>query len=196
MIGDMRDAAALERGFSYGEYLALEASSDARHEWYDGVVYAMAGGTLDHSALCASMIAALSVALAGKPCRVFTSDGRVRVKATGLATYPDVSVACGRAERDPDDANALVNPVVLVEVLSDSTEDWDRGGKFAHYRRVPSLRDYLIVAQGEALIEHHSRNDDGSWTMRELRAGDVATLTGVSATIAVDDVYRDPFASR
>lgn len=191
----MRDAAALQRGTSYAEYLVLEATGDARHEWFDGVVYAMAGGTLDHSALCASIITALSVALTAKPCRVFTSDARVRVKTTGLATYPDASVACGRAERDPDDAHALVNPVVLVEVLSESTEDWDRGGKFAHYRRIPSLRDYLIVAQGDALIEHHSRNDDGSWTMRELRAGDVVSLTGVAATIAVDDVYRDPLAA-
>ncbi len=191
----MRDAAALQRGISYSEYLALEATGDARHEWFDGVVYAMAGGTLDHSALCASIITALSVALAAKPCRVFTSDARVRVKATGLATYPDASVACGRAERDPDDAHALVNPVVLVEVLSASTEDWDRGGKFAHYRRIPSLRDYLIVVQGNALIEHHRRNDDGSWTMRELRAGEVVTLAGVAATIAVDDVYRDPLAA-
>jgi Uma2 family endonuclease len=190
----MRDVATVQRGVSYEAYLALEASSVLRHEWFDGVVYDMAGGTLDHSALCASVITALSVGLAGKPCRVFTSDARVRVRATGLATYPDAAVACGRIERDPDDANALANPLVLVEVLSDSTEDWDRGGKFAHYRRIPALRDYVIVSQRERLIEHHSRNEDGTWTMREHGPGETVTLRGVSAQLAVDAVYRDPMA--
>ena len=190
----MRDGAAVQHGVSFEAYLALEATSDARHEWLDGVVYDMAGGTLDHSGLCAAVIAALSNGLAGRPCRVFTSDARVRVLATGLVTYPDASVACGRVERDPKDANTLVNPVVLVEVLSDSTEDWDRGGKFAHYRRIPSLRDYVIVSQREPLIEHHVRNDNGTWTMHEHGPGDVVTLTGVPVRVAVDDVYRNPLA--
>ena len=190
----MRDAATVQRGISYAEYLVLETKGESRHEWLEGIVYAMAGGTLDHSGLCAAVITALSVGAAGRPCRVFTSDARVRVRATGLATYPDAAVACGRVERDPDDPNALVNPIVLVEVLSDSTEDWDRGGKFAHYRRIPALRDYLIVSQRERLIEHHVRNDDGTWTMREHGPGDRVALTGVSVHLAVDDVYRDPMA--
>ena len=188
----MRTAAAIDQGVSYADYLRLEATGDAKHEWLDGVVYAMAGGTLEHSALSASVIALLTLGLRGKPCRVFTSDARVRVQATGLGTYPDASVACGRIEHDADDPNGLANPLVLVEVLSDSTEDWDRGGKFAHYRRIPSLRDYVVVSQREQLIEHHSRNDDGTWTTRDLGPGEVLRLTGVDAGIAVDEVYRDP----
>lgn len=190
----MRDAALVNRGISYAEYIAAEASSDRKHEWLNGVVYAMAGGTLDHSALAAAMIGLLTAALRGQPCRVFTSDARVRVRATGLSTYPDASVACGSIERDPEDPDALANPVVLVEVLSDSTEDWDRGGKFAHYRRIPSLRDYVIVAQRERLVEHHARNADGTWTMRDLGPGEVLRLTGAAVAIAVDELYRDPMA--
>lgn len=190
----VRDAAAIQRGVSHAEYLTLESASEERHEWLDGVVYAMAGGTLDHSALCAAVIAGLSAGLAGQRCRVYTSDARVRVLATGLATYPDASVVCGRVERDPDDAHAMTNPVVLVEVLSNSTEDWDRGGKFAHYRRIPSLRDYVLVAQTEPVIEHHARNADGTWTMRELRPGEALSLTGVEASLSVAEVFRDPLA--
>lgn len=190
----MREAAAVKRGLSYTEYLALEAASERKHEFVAGVVYAMAGGTLEHSALAASMIALLTAALRGRPCRVFTSDARVRVRATGLSTYPDASIACGRIERDPEDPDALANPVVLVEVLSDSTEDWDRGGKFAHYRRIPSLRDYVVVAQSEQLVEHHTRNADDTWTTRDLAAGDTLRLTGVDVAIALDEIYRDPMA--
>ena len=188
----MRTAAAIDQGVSYAEYLRLEATGAAKHEWLDGVVYAMAGGTLEHSALSASVITLLTLALRGKPCRVFTSDARVRVRATGLGTYPDASVACGSIEHDADDPDALANPLVLVEVLSDSTEDWDRGGKFAHYRRIPSLRDYVLVGQREPMLEHHSRNADGTWTTRDLGPGDVLRLTGVAAEIAVDEIYRDP----
>lgn len=190
----MRMAAAIAHGVSYADYLRLEATGDAKHEWLDGVVYAMAGGTLEHSALSASVIASLTIALRGRPCRVFTSDARVRVRSTGLGTWPDASVACGSIEHDADDPNALANPLVLVEVLSDSTEDWDRGGKFAHYRRIPSLRDYVLVGQREPMVEHHFRNADGTWTTRDLGPGDVLRLTGVAAEITVEEIYRDPMA--
>lgn len=190
----MRSVAAIQQGVSYAEYLRLEAAGDAKHEWLDGVVYVMAGGTLEHSALAASIIALLTVALRGRPGRVFTSDARVRVRATGLGTYPDASVASGSIEHDPDDTDALANPLVLVEVLSDSTEDWDRGSKFAHYRRIPLLRDHVLIGQHESAVEHHHRNADGTWTTRDLGPGDVLRLTGVEAEIAVDEIYRDPMA--
>ncbi len=117
---------------TYAEYLALEGASAEKHEFLDDEVFAMAGGTVEHAALAASFTAALVKALGDRPCRVFSSDLRVRVGATGLTTYPDLSVACGKAETDAEDPHALVNPVLIVEILSDSTEAYDRGEKAAH----------------------------------------------------------------
>ena len=179
--------------YTFAEYLALEAKSETKHEYINGEVFAMAGGTPDHAALAAAVIRLLGTALLGRPCRVYTSDLRIRVLATGLATYPDVSVVCRPFEPDPEDANTAVNPVVIVEVLSDSTEAYDRGEKFAHYRRLPSLRDYLLVLQREARIEHYRRNEDDSWTLREVRATGAVRLS-IGCELSVEDVYRDPMA--
>ncbi len=179
---------------TFAEYLALEAASPTRHEYVNGEIFAMAGGTPDHSALAASVIHLLTAALIDRPCRVYTSDLRIRVLATGLGTYPDVSVACGSIEHDPEDANTLVNPVVLVEVLSDSTEAYDRGEKFAHYRRIPSLRDYLLVSQHTARIDHYRRNDDGTWTLTPVEPPGIVRLS-IGCELSVAAVYRDPFAS-
>src|SRR6185503_12925135 len=112
---------------SYAQYLAAEQASAVRHEYLQGEVFAMAGGTPEHSALAKAVAVRLSVALDGKPCRVFGSDLRVRVEATDLSTYPDVTVVCGKLERSALDQNAVVNPVLLVEILSDTTEAYDRG---------------------------------------------------------------------
>jgi Uma2 family endonuclease len=182
---------APERRYTFQEYLDLEASSERRHEFFDGAVYAMSGGSPDHSRLAANVIHMLAIQLAGKPCQAFTSDLRVRVLETGLATHPDVSVICGTLERDPEDQNTATNPVLIVEVLSPSTERYDREEKFAHYRRVPSLAAYVLISQEERRLEVFSRNDDGSWTLREARSGTV-DLKAIGCRLSVDDVYRNP----
>jgi Uma2 family endonuclease len=179
--------------YTFAEYLAFEAESATKHEYINGEVFAMAGGTPDHAALAAAVIRLLGTALLDRPCRVYTSDLRIRVLVTGLATYPDVSVVCRPFEPDPEDANTAVNPVVIVEVLSDGTEAYDRGEKFAHYRRIPSLRDYLMVSQREAQIEHYRRNEDDTWTLREVRAPGVVRLS-IGCDLSVEDVYRNPMA--
>ena len=135
---------------TYAEYLAAEAVSEVRHEYLNGEVWAMAGGTPEHAALAAAMIRELGASLRGKPCRPFSSDLRVHIPDAGLSTYPDVSVVCGQLETAPDDKDAVTNPIVLVEVLSESTEGYDRGAKAAHYRRIPSLREYVLVVAGRA----------------------------------------------
>jgi Uma2 family endonuclease len=183
---------ARKLSYTFAEYLALEAASDTRHEYLNGEIFAMAGGTPEHGALSANVIGELYASLRGGSCVVYTSDVRVRVRATGLDTYPDVSVACG-AERDPEDTNAVVNPVVLVEVLSDSTEAYDRGEKFAHYRRIPSLRDYLLVSQHEARVEHYRRNDDDTWTLRDVRPPEVVHLS-IGCELSVVAVYGGSLA--
>ncbi len=177
------------------EYLALEAKGDTKHAYVNGEVFAMAGGTVEHGALAAAVIAALTVALQGRPCRVLSSDVRVRVKATGLSTYPDVSVVCNKVETDADDENGVLNPSLIVEVLSDSTEAYDRGEKAAHYRRLPSLREYVLLSQHEARIEVHRRNERDNWELvAEARKGERAELHagGDAIILDVDALYRDP----
>jgi Uma2 family endonuclease len=177
---------------SYADYLAAEAKSDVRHEYLGGEVWAMAGGTPEHGALAAATIGQLLQGLRGKPCRTFTSDVRVRIPQTGLSTYPDVSVVCGQLETAEDDADAIVNPVVLVEVLSDSTEGYDRGAKWAHYRRIPSLREYVLVSQAEPLIEVFRRAESGRWELLEGRAGETVELASLGVRLDVSAVYANP----
>lgn len=181
---------------SYAEYLEREAKSVTKHEWLDGVIYDMSGGTPDHAGLGAAVIRTLGNQLAGKRCRVFGPDLKVRVLATGLATYPDASVVCGQIEPDPESRNtAVTNPTVLVEVLSDSTEGYDRGEKFAHYRRIPSLREYVLVGQAKRRIEVFRKNEAGLWVLvAEAGAGEAATLESIGCTLLVDEVYADPLA--
>ena len=177
---------------SYEEFLEAEQRSDTKHEWLDGVIYAMAGGSLEHSRLARNIGAALRVAL--RSCDVFQSDAMTFVRATQLSTYADVAVVCGPVESQKIERNgrvvgeALLNPTVIVEVLSDSTEDYDRGEKFAHYMRIPSLKEYVLVSQGEARIEVFRRPERGHWVRDEAVAG--CTIAIGSGQIHVDDVYR------
>jgi Uma2 family endonuclease len=180
---------------TYADYLAREQTAETRHEYLRGVVWAMAGGTPEHGRLAANVIGDLRAALRGRPCAVFTSDVRVRIVETDRSTYPDASIVCGSREVSADDPDALTNPVLLVEVLSDSTEADDRGEKFAHYRRIPSLREYVLVSQRVARIEVFRRADGGSWTLTEYEAGATVPLPSVGATLSVDEVFRDPLAS-
>ncbi|APR82436.1 Hypothetical protein A7982_07785 [Minicystis rosea] len=179
---------------TFAEYLALERAGDTKHELVNGEIFAMAGGTPEHARLTMRVGAALLTQLSGRPCEAYSSDLLIRVLATGLATYPDVSVVCGRLETDPEDANVVTNPIVLVEVLSDSTEAYDRGEKFAHYRRIPSLREYVLVSQHEPRIEVFRRNDDRSWTLYEAHAGERAKLASIGCELAVDEIYANPLA--
>jgi Uma2 family endonuclease len=184
---------ATQRRITYAEYLELEAASPQRYEYYDGRVFAMAGGSPSHSGLAANVIHALMRQLEGKPCRAFTSDLRVRVVATGLATHPDVTVVCGALEVDVEDPNAATNPVVLIEILSPGTERYDREEKFSHYRRIGSLRGYVLVSQEERRVEVLLRNPDDSWTLRDYRTG-VAPVEPIGCGLDLAEVYRDPLA--
>ena len=177
---------------SYSEYVVAEEASSLRHEFLNGGVFAMAGGTPEHGALAAAVMGELRTSLRGKPCRVFSSDLRIRVLETNLATYPDASVVCGRLETAPDDSNAVVNPTLLVEVLSDSTEAYDRGAKAAHYRRIPTLREYVLIAQDEERIEGYRRNQRGGWELFEARSGACLELESLGISLNVNSVYENP----
>lgn len=185
---------------TYAEYLALEEKSETKHEWLDGQIYdmealGMAGGRPEHTAL-ALMIGYVFIGhLRGKPCRAFGSDLKVRIRATGLTTYPDISVVCGRLELDPEDDKAATNPVVIVEVLSPSSEAYDRGAKFSHYRQIPSLRDYVMLNHREPRIEVYHRNESGRWELREATAGQTIEVASIGCVLSVDEIYADPLAA-
>ncbi len=174
---------------SYTEYRALEERSDERHTWLAGEVFAMAGGSPTHARIAMDLAVLLAGQLGDGPCQPFGSDLRVRVPETGLATYPDLSIICGPLELHPEDDHAVTNPVVLIEILSKSTEAWDRGDKFAHYRRLVSLQEYVLVAQDKKRVEHYRRNDDGTWTLAELGAGGALTLSSLGCAVDVDRIY-------
>ncbi|MBI4516380.1 MAG: Uma2 family endonuclease [Deltaproteobacteria bacterium] len=165
--------------YTYSDYRCFEESTDAKHEYVHGQILAMAGGTPEHAALATAIIGLLERRLAGGPCYPFSSDLRVRVRATGLATYPDVTVICGDLERDAEDPNAAVNPTVLVEVLSPSTEEYDRGEKAAHYRTIPSLREYLLVSHRERRIERWWRHGTDDWERQSAGGGEVLHLSAL-----------------
>lgn len=182
---------ARKQGLTFAEYVAIESASDVRHELVDGEMYAMAGGSAAHSMLAVRFAAVLYPALRGSPCRVFGSDFRVVIPDGDFATYPDLSIICGEIQRPEGDRHAATNPRVLVEVLSPSTEGYDRGGKFARYRRLPTLQEYVVVSQDRPLVEVYRRNADGTWTMTEAGPGGVVQLSSVGATLSMDELYAD-----
>lgn len=175
------------------EYLAWERQQPTRHAFFGGEVFDMAGATFVHNQLVVNVAAELRALLRHKPCRVCASDLRVKIPATGLYTYPDASVVCDDPVFEDDQLDTLLNPLVLVEVLSESTKDYDRGTKFASYRTISSFRDYVLISSFEVLVEHHTRKDDGSWVLREHRGGDRFTIESLSCELAVDEIYLKVF---
>jgi Uma2 family endonuclease len=176
--------------YAYADYLSLEESSPVRHEYLDGEIYAMAGGTPDHAALAVQVLALIRARLPAG-CRGFSSDLRVRMPATGLSTYPDGAVVCGPTPRASDDSLAVTNPVLLLDVTSPSSEDYDRGEKLRHYQTLASAREIVIVSHREPRLTLHRRDDDGRWSSVEAVKGQALALSTSGATLAVDDVYRD-----
>jgi Uma2 family endonuclease len=178
--------------YTYADYVALEMVSSGKHEFLDGEIYGMAGGSEEHSALAAEMVRLLGNAVGDRPCRVHTSDLRVYVEAAGLATFPDASVICGPLQQHAASPTATaLNPSILVEVTSDSSEDYDTGAKLEYYQTIPTLREYVIVSHRERRITVHERASDGTWTTRgATNAGEVA-VPSLGVQLKVDDVYRN-----
>ena len=176
--------------YALAEYLSFEASSNVKHEFLAGEIFAMAGGTPEHAALAAALLGQLYAQLRGKRCRAYDADLRIRVRATDLLTYPDVTIVCGPIERDSDDPMAAVNPKLIVEVLSDSAERYDRGAKFEHYKRLPTLDQYVLVSHRERRVDVWTRADDG-WTCATAGDGERAVLGSIAAEIHVGELYDE-----
>ncbi|MBI3249262.1 MAG: Uma2 family endonuclease [Deltaproteobacteria bacterium] len=177
-------------------YLALERQAKHRSEYINGSIFAMVGASRQHNLIAGNVFGELRTQLRGRPCEAYINDMRVKVSVTGLYTYPDVAALCGEPYFEDARMDTLLNPNVIVEVLSDSTEAYDRGEKFAHYRRLESLRDYVLIAQNKVRVEHYVRQGD-QWVLSE--ASDLAStvlLSSIGCEVGLRDIYeRVEFAS-
>ncbi|MBF0204339.1 MAG: Uma2 family endonuclease [Desulfamplus sp.] len=172
------------------EYLDFERDSDIRHEYFNGEIFAMVGASLNHNRINGNIAVELRNQLKGDPCDVFSSDIRVKVEAIGKYTYPDVVIVCGDIKLEDDKFDTLLNPVVIIEILSDSTEAYDRGTKFQHYRLVPSLQEYILVSQHSCLVEKYVRSDEEKWVYSSCENMQKAmSIKSIKCELLLSDIY-------
>jgi Uma2 family endonuclease len=173
------------------EYLELERRAEFKSEYYNGEMFAIAGASLPHGRIVANIGQDLGNQLEGGPCEVYTTDIRLRVSPSGMFTYPDVMVVCGAAQVADDQKDTLLNPTLIIEVLSESTRGYDRGRKFQHYRTLPSLAEYLTVEQDAPHIERHTRQPEGGWLLEEFDGlSQTVRLPSIGCILELDRVYR------
>jgi Uma2 family endonuclease len=184
------------RRLSAEEYLALERRSGGKHEYLDGEMFAMGGASRRHNLIALHTAAALLSQLHGRPCEVYMGDMRILVDTTGLYAYPDVVVVCGEPRFASAELDTLLNPTLIVEVLSPSTEGYDRGRKFAHYRTIESLTEVVFISQERIEVERFSRQPDGGWLLHEAsRREDLLPLPAIGCEIPLAAVYERVFPS-
>jgi Uma2 family endonuclease len=184
-------AAVLKPHVTAADYLAAERTGKTKHEYVAGQVYAMAGASERHNLVAGNTFASLHAQLRRRSCNVYPSDMRVKTRAMGLYTYPDLSVVCGTPQFEDERRDTLLNPTVIVEVLSPTTENYDRGRKFQHYRTMPSLVEYVLIAQDALHVEHYARQADGRWLLAEADGPDgVIQLAAIGCELALADVYE------
>ncbi len=172
------------------EYLEQERRAERKSEYLRGEVFAMAGASRRHGLIVTNLVAEMRQQLKGKPCEVYSNDLRLRVTTAGLYTYPDVMVACGEIQFADDQKDTLLNPVLLIEVLSESTRDYDRGRKFQYYRTLPSLVEYLTVAQDEPHVEHYTRQQQDRWLLAEFSSpNQTIPLASIPCVLPVAEIY-------
>lgn len=174
------------------EYLAFERTqTDARHEYLNGAVTMVAGASLEHNRIVANLVATMHAQMRGRPCDVFSSDMRVHISATGLYTYPDIAALCGEPRLEGDASDILLNPAVIMEVLSPSTEAYDRSSKFDHYRSIESLQTYVLLAQDRWQIELFQRQERGDWLLSVVKGADARVgLSAIGCELVLADVYE------
>ena len=182
--------AVLKTRLTPEEYLAREQKVEFKSEFFQGEMFAIAGASAAHNEVKDAMVAAFQNALRDGACRTASSDQRVLVDRTGLYTYPDIVITCGKPVYDEIDSESLTNPTAIVEVLSPSTEKYDRGAKFRNYQQIPSLKEYILVAQDEAVVERFVRQADGSWAITSMVGlKDTLQLFSMPARIPLADIY-------
>jgi Uma2 family endonuclease len=180
-----------QRRVSIEDYLAAERRAETKSEYLDGEVFAMSGASREHNLIAVNVTASVHGQLKGSACEIYAGDMRVHVPATGLYTYPDVTVVCGEPRfEDGEEVDTLLNPTLLIEVLSPTTEGCDRGKKFAHYRTLESFREYVLIAQEEVRVELFTRQEDGHWLLSEAsRLEERLPLASIGCELRLADVY-------
>jgi Uma2 family endonuclease len=173
------------------EYLVLERKAGYKSEYFAGEIFAMSGASEQHNLIVANVVATLHTQFRNRPCKVYASDMRVKVSPTGLYTYPDVVALCSEPRFDDDQKDTLLNPTVIIEVLSPSTEAYDRGDKFGHYRKLASLTEYILISQEKIHIERYVRQPDNQWLLSETSGlHDTVQLPSINCTLVLDEVYE------
>jgi len=176
---------------SVEDYLFAERERSEKHEYYAGRIYAMSGASARHNRIAGSAYAALYAQLRHRDCNIYPSDMRVKVLETGLYTYPDITIVCGHEQFDDKKDDTLLNPTVIIEVLSPSTEKYDRGRKFLNYRTILSLREYILISQDGYHVERYMRQSNNTWVFSEATGKEgVLELTTVQCTLALEAVYE------
>ncbi|MEP7292480.1 MAG: Uma2 family endonuclease [Chloroflexota bacterium] len=184
-------SAIAKRNWTTDEYLVMERASEEKHEFLDGEIYLMSGASRNHNLIQVNTLASLHAQLRQRPCVVYPSDMRVKVNDTGLYTYPDISIVCDPPQFEAENQDTLLNPTLIIEVLSPSTESYDRGKKFQHYRALPSLQEYVLISQEAARIERYLRQLNDEWLLSDAAGIDAALdLTSVDCTLSLADVYE------
>lgn len=178
------------RIYTETEYLEYDLHSEFKSEFFNGQIYAMAGACEKHNTISINIASELRTQLKNKPCKVYAGDMRIKVKSSGLFAYPDLLVVCPEQEFSGDKPDTLLNPVVIIEILSDSTESTDRGAKFSHYRQIPSLREYVLVGQNSQKIEKYHLNASSKWELEETtEENPQIELHSISCVLSLEEVY-------
>ncbi|MEO5951329.1 MAG: Uma2 family endonuclease [Chloroflexia bacterium] len=184
-------ASVARKTYTPEEYLELERNAEYKSEYINGEIYAMAGASVDHITISSNLLAEIHQQLKGKPCRVFNSDLRIKVNPTGMYTYPDITAVCGTIRLEDTKQDTLLNPTLIAEVLSPSTEAYDRGEKFAHYRKLPSLQEYILISQDKILVERYIRQGE-DWLLSAFSDPNATlNLTSINCAIPIASIYTD-----
>jgi Uma2 family endonuclease len=180
------------KNYTVEEYLLLEREAETKSEYFRGEIFAMAGASFRHNAIVANLIQTIGFKLKGKPCRVYPSDLRVKVNRNGLYTYPDVIVVCGKPELEDDKNDTLLNPKVIFEVLSETTEKYDRGKKFQLYRELDSLEEYILVSQEFQRVEKYSRDVSGFWKLQDCTPSyPLLAINPIECELSLSEIYEN-----
>ncbi len=172
------------------EYLLFEEQAETRHEYYQGEIFAMAGGSIVHAQVSGNALGELHSRLKGKRCQVFPESLRIQIEAAGLYTYPDLSIVCGDVTRYKNRKDTITSPVVLIEVLSPDTESYDRGEKFDFYRQIPSLEEYIMIASTRMKVEHFRRQPTGQWLLTVYdKPEEELLIESISESIPLSELY-------
>jgi Uma2 family endonuclease len=181
----------LKPKFKVAEYLSIERKAEYKSEYFDGEIFAMTGASRKHNLISTNVVTALNQQIENRNCELYSSDMRVKVPKTGLYTYPDIVVVCDEPQFEDEELDTLLNPRLIIEILSKTTENYDRGEKFEHYRSIDSLQEYTLIAQKKVHIMHYVRQNDNSWVLTETSViDDKLYLPSINCELFLVDVYR------